>query len=138
MLDLRFWETEWPVIAGAPHLVFGGAIVLAIALIGITFLFAKMFYRRQATISEQRRQLASEQQTAVTRELEQVKAENVDLKNRINAGAPGATLAPIAERMTLIIERAANANTALGTTLGVTQGIQMAPLPPDPKAGSRK
>jgi hypothetical protein len=38
--DLDFWSKEWPVITGAPHLFFGGILIIIVpAIVVIWFLF---------------------------------------------------------------------------------------------------
>ena len=43
MLNFDFWDKEWPVITGGPHIVLGGLTILVAAI----FLLVRWFYSRE-------------------------------------------------------------------------------------------
>ena len=43
MLNFDFWDREWPVITGAPHIVAGGLFLLVVAI----FLLVRWAYSRE-------------------------------------------------------------------------------------------
>ena len=72
MLNLEFWEKEWPVIDGAPHIAIGGAITLiVVTAVFVWWLRGHIAKERIATL-EERLRLAGDEQQAVTREVDRL------------------------------------------------------------------
>jgi hypothetical protein len=58
--ELDFWEKEWPVITGAPHLVFGGLFAIIVLVGSVTWFFVNWSYRHRIAVFEDRLKLADE------------------------------------------------------------------------------
>jgi hypothetical protein len=122
VLNFDFWDKEWPVITGAPHIVIGGAL----ALIAIVFLIVRWGYSREvagqkaqiATLNE-RLHLASDEQVAVTRQVTMLTSQVSKLEQQIERKEGLTALANTTAQVHGTIGDLSLANSSLGRTLTI-------------------
>ena len=138
MLNFDFWDAEWPLIMAAPHIVLGGLAVVTLIL--VVFLIVQSAYSRQiAGLKAQsvalnwRLRLASDLQDKITRQLETVTAEVVELTRHITGKATISVLLDDTAKLSGTIVDLAHANTELANTLPLpTSRRHRAKRPPSP------
>jgi hypothetical protein len=134
--DLDFLAKEWPVITGAPHLVFGGIITI-IAFTGLImwFLFS-WSYRRQIdglkaqsegtvaglngriAVFEDRLKGAAEAVGIANQARAEVERQFKTYKEEVAANAEKAALAVTEAKVDAAIDKLAAANSAVGSAIG--------------------
>jgi hypothetical protein len=119
-MDLTFWTQEWPLISGAPHLVIGGAIVIAMAV----WALVSWAYRRQmdglkaeSGAWEARLSLAHDREAVVSQKRNELEATVQLLNNQITAKAATDEIAATTQSVTMIARELASANSALSEAL---------------------
>lgn len=122
MLNFDFWDAEWPLIVAAPHIVLSG--LAAVILILVVFLIVQLACSRQiaglkveSVALNRRLRLASDRQDEVTRQLETVTAEVVELSRHVTGKATISVLLDDTAKLSGTIVDLAHANTNLATTL---------------------
>jgi hypothetical protein len=116
MLNFDFWDKEWPVITGAPHIVLGGLFILIVAI----FLLVRWPYSREiaglkaesAALNERLR-LAHDQQAGLTNQVDTLTSQLVELRQL----AQTSPFAQLADKASTTAREISTANLALGRTL---------------------
>lgn len=122
MLNFDFWDAEWPLIVAAPHIVLGGLAVVILIL--IILLIVQLACSRQiaglkaeTVVLNRCLRLASDRQGEVTRQLEAVTTELLELTRHITGKATISVLLDDTAKLSGAIFRLAHANTDLAATL---------------------
>ena len=117
---LTFWTQEWPLIRGAPHLAIGGAIVVALA---VWALVSSAYRRRidrlkaESGAWEARFSLAHDREAVVSQKRNELEATVQLLNNQIPANAAADSIAATTQRVTMVAQELASANSALSEAL---------------------
>jgi hypothetical protein len=126
MLNFDFWDAEWPLIVAAPHIVLGSLAFVISILVG--FLILQSACSRQiaglkveSVVLNRRLQLAIDQQDEITRQLETVTAEVVELTRHITGKATISVLLDDTSKLSGTIVDLAHANTDLANTLTLSR-----------------
>jgi hypothetical protein len=121
-MDLTFWTREWPLISGAPPLVIGGAIVIAMAVWALT----SWVYRRQINglkaengAWKARLSLAHDREALILQKRNELEATVQLLNNQTAANATTDEIAATRQRVTMLARELAAANSALSEALTV-------------------
>ena len=127
MLNFDFWDAEWPLIVGAPHIVLGGLAVVILIL--VVFLIVQLACSRQiaglkaeSVMLNRRLRLASDRQDEVSRQLEAVTTELLELTRHVTAKATISVLLDDTAKLSGAIVCLAPANTNLATALTLALG----------------
>ena len=122
MLNFDFWDAEWPLIVGAPHIVLGGLAVVILTL--VVFLIVQLACSRQiaglkaeSVILNRRLRLASDRQDEVSRQLEAVTTELLELTRHITGKATISVLLDDTAKLSGAIVCLSHASTGLATAL---------------------
>ena len=125
MLNFDFWDAEWPLIVGAPHIVLGGLAVVILIL--VVFLIVQLACSRQiaglkaeSVILNRRLRLASDRQDEVSRQLEAVTTELLELTRHVTGKATISVLLDDTAKLSGTIVDLAHANTNLATALSTS------------------
>jgi Tfp pilus assembly protein PilO len=133
-MGFDWWDKEWPVITGAPHIVFAGVVVI----IGVVFMIVRWGYSREiaskaaeiSTLNAHLR-LAKDEQTAITNTVAQLTQQLSDLSKQIETHTPLSQLAVTTARVSNTVHELTAANLVLGSTLSpanIGAGYNVAPL----------
>jgi hypothetical protein len=132
-VDLDFLAKEWPVITGAPHLVFEGIIAITVLVGSVTWFFVNWSYRHRIAVFEDRLKLADEK-TAWANNVkdESVKAfkalnEFNELKAVIAANARADTLKARVDYVETAVIKLEAANNAFRSVIGIATGASVSP-----------
>jgi hypothetical protein len=126
MLNFDFWDAEWPLIVAAPHIVLGGLAVVILIL--VVFLIVQLACSRQiaglkaeSAMLNRRLRLASDRQDEVSRQLEAVTTELLELTRHVTGKATISVLLDDAAKLSGAIVCLAHANTNLATALSTSR-----------------
>ena len=129
MLNFDFWDAEWPLIVAAPHIVLGGLAVVILTL--VVFLIVQLACSRQiaglkadSVMLNRRLRLASDRQDEVSRQLEAVTTELLELTRHITGKATISVLLDDTAKLSGAIVCLAHANTNLATALSTSRAVQ--------------
>jgi hypothetical protein len=122
-------QKEWPLIAGAPILAIGGALILLVAAFTIAWKLKGaiddgQIKERDAKIDtlNERLLFAGEREQAVQKAREELEKQVQELKRQVTAGAPKETLAPITARVDTALGDFRSANNELQKALVMIDG----------------
>ena len=113
---------EWPLILGAPLLVISGGIILASGAFAIGWKLKSSIDDGEVRACKERVELAKEREGVAKDKQDELEKEVADLKTKITLSAPQAEVDESFGKVTIALEKAKVANSAVNYVLNAEPG----------------
>ena len=110
-----FLEKEWPVIAGAPHLFWGGIIATILLTVPTTWFIVNWGYRQRLKLADERVKWANDVRDDIIRQFK-------DFKEDVGAGAGVVALTARIEQLETSFNKLTAADNEVRSAMGIAVG----------------
>src|ERR1700730_13697762 len=114
-----FLEKEWPVIAGAPHLFWGGIIATILLTVPTTWFIVNWGYRQRLKLADERVKWANDVRDDIIRQFK-------DFKEDVGAGAGVVALTARIEQLETSFNKLTAADNEVRSAMGIAVGASPA------------